>query len=300
MKRWVLIFLLIIILSLPAMRTAATPINPFTVKVEGNGPAMFLFPGLSCTADVWQETVAKFKQSYTVHQFTLSGFGATAPYRSAHILKDVKKALIEYIKVHSKNDGVFIGHSMGGFLGMWLASEENILAKLVIVDSVPFLTQLMNPALKIGSPELEQTIQQMENYQNSLDSLGRVQNAQRTLASMIVKQQDIAPILKMAFESDQKTVMQTMSEMMRTDLRSDIAKIKTKTLVLMPWNEADLSFFKQHMPHYSKQFHIGRYKKQYKNGKNIEIKVIEDARHFIQLDNSQAFITAVAHFIGNE
>src|SRR5271165_2213258 len=46
----------------------------FSVKVTGAGRPMILIPGLSCGGDVWDGTVAHFKDRYECHVLTLAGF----------------------------------------------------------------------------------------------------------------------------------------------------------------------------------------------------------------------------------
>jgi len=44
---------------------------------------MILIPGLSCPGDVWDETVAHYKDRYQMHVLSLAGFrGRTARARS--------------------------------------------------------------------------------------------------------------------------------------------------------------------------------------------------------------------------
>jgi hypothetical protein len=39
----------------------------FEVSVHGKGNTMFLIPGLSCSGNVWNETVEKYKNDYQIH-----------------------------------------------------------------------------------------------------------------------------------------------------------------------------------------------------------------------------------------
>ena len=66
-------------LALSAAASAQSPHPSFDVKVTGHGPAVVLIPGLLSTGEVWETTVERYKDRYTLHVLTLAGFGGPAP-----------------------------------------------------------------------------------------------------------------------------------------------------------------------------------------------------------------------------
>lgn len=64
-----------------AAHVAAEAEYPFAVKVTGTGKPMILIPGLSCSGEVWDGTVARFKDRFECHVLTLAGFAGQPPLK---------------------------------------------------------------------------------------------------------------------------------------------------------------------------------------------------------------------------
>src|SRR5580704_4477500 len=107
----------------------------FHVDVTGHGQPMILIPGFASSGKTWDSTVAHYKDHYECHVLTLAGF-AGEPRIEAPFLETVRKDLAAYIRANKMNKPVIVGHSLGGFLALWLAEQEpNLVGPLVIVDS---------------------------------------------------------------------------------------------------------------------------------------------------------------------
>ena len=57
-----------------AVTTGLAAQQPFRFQVTGNGRPMILIPGLSCPGQVWDGTVARYKDRYEMHVLSLAGF----------------------------------------------------------------------------------------------------------------------------------------------------------------------------------------------------------------------------------
>ena len=69
---------------------------PFDVKISGAGiKDIILMPGLSCSGDVWNETVARYQKSYKCHVLTMHGF-AGAKADSCNSFKNWEKGIVQY------------------------------------------------------------------------------------------------------------------------------------------------------------------------------------------------------------
>ena len=142
-------------LALAAAASAQSPHPSFDVQVTGTGPAIVLIPGLLSTGEVWETTVARYKDRYTLHVLTLAGFGGPAPI-GAPFLSRVRDELIRYLEGVQGLQGergvrvdkpILVGHSLGGFLAFWVAATApDLVGGVVAVDGVPFLPALVNPA----------------------------------------------------------------------------------------------------------------------------------------------------------
>ena len=138
----------LVLVSVPSATTAAaqTAHPSFKVTVTGKGPAVLLIPGLLSSGEVWDSTVARYQDRYTLHVLTLAGFGGPAPV-GAPFLSRVRDEVITYLREQKLQKTVIVGHSLGGFLGFWIAATApDLVGGLVAVDGVPFLPALGNPA----------------------------------------------------------------------------------------------------------------------------------------------------------
>ncbi len=120
--------------------------DAFQVKVSGHGPqgqSMILIPGLSSAGETYDSTVARYKDRYECHVLTLAGFVGVPPLPAAAqstMLDTVRDSVAAYIRDKKLNKPVIVGHSLGGFLALSIASKyPDLVGPLVILDSYPFL-----------------------------------------------------------------------------------------------------------------------------------------------------------------
>lgn len=266
----------------------------FEVYVSGAGPAMFLIPGASCSAAVWDETVARYKDHYQVYAFTLAGYGGAAPLKGNSILPVIKEQLKKYIMDHAGKNSIVIGHSTGGFLAMWMAAEEkDWSSKIIIADALPFLAVAQNPAMTVEMAKTQ--FANFKNYYLNMDDATLEQNQRTFLQGMIRNQNKIDFVLQQSVRSDRRTMGVTMYELMCTDLRQTIASITVPALVLTGWDENY-----DPLIGLTKKKKMALYRDQYKLWKGASVKVIDNARHFIMLDNPVAFYKQIDTFLNDE
>ncbi len=265
----------------------------FEATVHGKGDAMFLIPGLSCSGNVWNDMIANYKGNYQIHVITLAGYAGVKPIASKTILQEVKTQMIAYIKTHKTKNSILIGHSIGGFTSLLMAmEEENLVSKIIIVDSLPFLAGASNPAM---TEELvKSSYGMLKEMYMPMDSLTLRNTLKQTLNGMMRNKDKIDFVLNDAAKSDRKTLGYTMFEMMSTDIRDAIKTIKTPTLVLTNWNKVIPQF-----PNFTRASKMSLYQQQYENCSSCTVKIIDDAEHFIMLDNPTVFYKEVSNFIKN-
>ncbi|KAA3611021.1 MAG: alpha/beta hydrolase [Calditrichaeota bacterium] len=266
--------------------------NPaFKIKIYGDGPNMFLIPGATCSGEVWNETVEKYKNDYRIHVFTLAGYGGVEALKSDEILPVIKDELTKYILKHKSENSILIGHSIGGFLGMWMASEDNNLVdKIIIVDALPFLPAVTNPAL---TEEIARTsFANFKDFYINMDSTTVETNQRMVLQGMIKNSGKIEFVLQQSIKSDKRTMGVTMYELMSRDLRDDIAGITIPTLVLTSFDDSYDTLIG--MTESKKQ---ALYQDQFKLWKSSRVKLIGNSRHFIMLDNPVTFFEEIDAFV---
>jgi len=74
MKKFI-ISILVLALAGMSLHTNAQTAYPFDVKITGEGTKnVILIPGLSCSGDVWNQTVERYKKNYHCYTLTFHGF----------------------------------------------------------------------------------------------------------------------------------------------------------------------------------------------------------------------------------
>ncbi len=204
----------------------------FTVDVEGHGRPVILIPGLGCSAEVWSGTVTHLNaEGFQTHALTLAGFGGTPAIHAADYLKTVRDGVADYIQQNKLDHPVIIGHSLGGFVALWLAAAyPDLPGKIISVDGLPYLAAIMNPAI---SPEGARNM--AAGMKQGIESGSEEQyetNEREILASMITSPANVNRELKVVLTSGRATIAEAMSEMMTTDIRPEMSKITVPVLVL--------------------------------------------------------------------
>jgi N-formylmaleamate deformylase len=260
----------------------------FTVRVVGKGRPVLLIPGLTCPGAVWDETVARYQQQYQCHVVTLAGFGgAAAPASTDQLLLSVRDQLLGYIKAQQLQQPAVIGHSLGGFLALWMSTTQpEAVGPLVIVDSLPFLSAVQNPALTA-----EQAKPMAENMRQQM-SKGKMTMAaeRRMVGSLVADTAARTRVARWGLASDPATVAQAMYDLSTTDLRSDIARIKQPVLVLGAWAA--------YKPYGStKESTKAIFEQQYAQLPQHRIEMSEGGYHFLMYDDTQWYLDQTGAFL---
>jgi N-formylmaleamate deformylase len=217
-----------------ADKPAAHP--SFTVRVVGQGRPVLLIPGLTCPGAVWDETVARYQGRYQCHIISLAGFGGVASVptsgQPASFLPAVRDQLLAYIKTQQLDRPAVIGHSLGGFMGLWLSiTQPNAIGPLVILDSLPFLSAIQNPAL---TAEAARPMAEGIRQQTSAGKMSLAQQRQM-VASLVSDTAHQNLVARWGQASTPAIVAQAMYEMYTTDLRADLGAVQQPALVLGTW-----------------------------------------------------------------
>jgi len=262
----------------------------FKADVHGKGKPMILIHGLYCTADVWKETVERYKNDYECHVLTLAGFGGNPANLNDHFLESVKDDLLAYIKAKDLKKPVLMGHSMGGFISFWAAaSAPSVFSKVIAVDGLPFLTVLQMPgATAEGAKPMATNMRNMMNREQSEEQTEASQKM--ILSSMITSPERIALVSAIGKKSDNKTQGEVMYEMFTTDLRQNVAAIDCPVLLLGAW----IAYKDYGVTHESI---TAAYTAQVASVKNAKVEISDTAKHFIFYDEPIWFYDKVDAFL---
>lgn len=260
-----------------------------TVTVVGQGPDVILIPGLASSGAVWDGTVKQLSATHRIHVVQVAGFAGAPVAGNAEgaVVGPLVEAIDGYIKANGLKSPAVIGHSLGGFTGLLLAERHpESIGRLMIVDSLPFFSLLFSPAATpdMVRPQALQMRDAMAAMSAEAFASQQAMGAPRFVKSAEGQKQVIA----WGGASSPSVVGRAMYDLLVTDARGDLAKVKAPTTLLyaydagtgMPAAAADKLFVDA-----------------YAGLPGLTARRIDDARHFIMLDQPQAFAQAVANFL---
>ena len=284
--------LVAIVVAILTAVSASAQDRTFAVETVGAGPDVLLVPGLSSGGPVWDGTVARLREDYTLHVVTLAGFAGEAPVEASTqdgFLDAVRDDLADYVRQLDAPAAV-VGHSLGGFtaLRVGLAAPEAV-SHVVVVDALPFLAAMADSAAT------EATAEAMGSGMKRMMALSspeqyRVQQSM-ALEAMITSPDSAAAYLDLHAASDIPTVAQAFYDMWTTDLRDDLHAMTVPTLVLA----AGAGY----APRTVEQVRA-MYEAEYAALDGVQIVAVPASRHFIQFDQPDALAAHLRAFLSTD
>ena len=257
--------------------------NSFKVEVYGEGQPILLFPGFSSTANVYTEVISTLSKDYQVHAFTFAGFGDVAAIKTSW-LKTIKIDVENYISKNELKNLTILGHSMGGTLGLWLASENKNINKLILIDALPAMGALMFPdydsdAIQYDSPYNKQLLEMGDT------AFEAMANEMATNMSMDPEgQQKIAADM---LKANRKTYVYGYTDLLKLDLRQKLSNIDIPVYILAA-----------NLP-YGKEAAEKNYKDQYQNLNDYTLNFTENSKHFIMYDQPEWLLNEINIALNN-
>ncbi|MEM6966510.1 MAG: alpha/beta hydrolase [Bacteroidota bacterium] len=263
---------------------------PFHIDIQGEGSPIILIPGLASSGKVWDQAVATLAKNYQCHILTLAGFSTQPPIKTdSSFLPVIQEKIIQYVEQELQEKPILIGHSLGGFLSLSIASAQpDLVHKIVIVDSYPFYSAAMNPSATEASAK-SQADMMKTMLVNMTDDNFAIQQKQM-MAAMVTDSAHIEVVTEWSIQSDRHTMAQAMYELMTTDLREEVELVKCPILVFGSWYAAKDYGVTAEMVEKN-------YKTQFTKAKDCTIKIANTGKHFIMLDEPQWFIENLESFL---
>lgn len=280
------------LLLAPATAQTAAAAKPtrFVVTEAGTAgkPDIVLIPGLSSSKDVWDGEARLLAPNYRLHILQVAGFAGApvAGNATGPMLPAIVEELHAYIAAN-KMRPVVIGHSLGGLLSLMLADKyPGDVSKMVIVDSLPFYSVLFSPQATVETmrPVAEGLKAQIVGAPQEQFEIMATQSA----TTMVNNPEGRKLVIASGKASDRNVMATAMAEDMTTDLRTDVATIKTPTLMLYPYDAAAV-------PDVTKIDAV--YQIAYKPMPNVKLVRIDDSRHFIMYDQPAHMDTVIEAFL---
>ncbi len=272
MKKHVILFVVGLFLLVQSNAQQA-----FRVTVTGKGAPVLLFPGFACTGEVFDETVKVLSKQYECHVFTFAGFG-TVPAIEMPWLPKIKDQVAAYVKEKKMKKPTIIGHSLGGTLGLWLAATEQTLFKKVIaVDALPCTGALMMPnynaaTMVYDNPYSKQML--------AADTATIRMQAIQQVSFMMLNKEKQSKVVDWMMMTNRKTYVYGYIDLLKLDLRDDIANIKIPVVVLAA-------------THPNKAMIEKTYNEQFAKLENKVIHYADKSAHFVMYDQPEWYITKI-------
>jgi pimeloyl-ACP methyl ester carboxylesterase len=270
-----------------AVPSAAAP--RFTVAVTGQGPDVILIPGLASSSAVWDDTVKQLRGRYRLHVVQVAGF-AGAPVGAnveGPVIQPTVEALDSYIKSSKLKSPAVIGHSMGGLMGLMLARRHpEDVDRLMVVDSLPFYAVVFSPQATVETvkPQAAAMRDMAEKATPEQWAAGET----RTMARLVKSAVGLKAATEAAIASNPSVTGRALYDDLTTDLRGEIASIKTPTVMLYPWDQATGA---------PQSAYDALYTSAYAPMASAKVKRIDGSLHFIMLDQPAAFAAEVESFL---
>jgi pimeloyl-ACP methyl ester carboxylesterase len=289
--RWIAIIIGIVTASISANQghAAVVSFEDLRIEVVGAGQPLLMIPGLNSAADVWSETCQALQPQVQCHIVQLPGFAGQPAALSEHWLESMRDRLLHYVDHAGLDHPAVIGHSLGGMLGLALnVKAPERFGRLIIVDSLPFFA-----ATRIPNASVDSVLPMAKNMRAGMlaaDAASYQAQLRAGLGSMSNQPERIDTLARWGADSDRATTAQAMYEIMTTDLRADLVKIKTPTLVLGAW--AGFAAFGA-----SADSVRQTYTEQYAALRGVRIELSDTGYHFLMWDDPQWLRQQVRDFL---
>ncbi len=282
------------VFAAPAERTEL--FQDLRITTRGEGRPLIMVPGLNSAAAVWDETCAQLQaENVQCHMVQLPGFAglpAIAGDRAKDkFLSTIRDSLLSYIDVKKLQKPMMIGHSLGGELALQMAIKApKQLERIIIVDSLPFFPAATAPTATAATAKPMADGMKVGMMQGPLE--GYHSRLKGNLRGMTLSEKRLETLLEWGVSSDRATTTQAMYELMTIDLRDDLSKITSPTLVLGAW-----AAYAQYGS--TKDAVRKTFTDQYANLKGVRIEMSETGYHFLMWDDPQWLVSQVKAFIAS-
>jgi pimeloyl-ACP methyl ester carboxylesterase len=209
----------------------------FHVRVDGpEHPVgdIIMIPGLSSSPHAFDLLTEELKGRYRIHRIHVQGFaGAPAEDNATGpVAAPVAEDLARYIAEQGLNRPAVIGHSMGGTIGMMLAARHpDSVGRLMVVDMIPFMGAMFGGAAATPASVAPMADQIYAGMTTAPEESYR-QQAAAAVTGMIRTESLRAGPLQDSARSDRAVSSSAYRELIVTDLRPELPRIKAPTTVL--------------------------------------------------------------------
>ena len=277
----------------PGTPAASFSSDRIGVTVMGTGPDVVLIPGLSSTPSVWAGTMAALP-GYRYHLIHVSGFAGRPAGANAQgsYLAPVADEIARYISEAHLEHPAVVGHSMGGSWTIMLAARHpELVGKAMVVDMLPYLG-IMLRAQGMSEAQMTQTIDQMQNMLANAPAEQRRMFTSMMVSAMVNTESEKQPAINASLASDPVVSAQGFTDLMRTSLLDDVARIRAPLVVLYTQPASQPGG-----PSPSPEQIDRAYQLSYQGAPQAVVRRVPNSAHFIMIDNAPFFQEQLRTFL---
>lgn len=265
----------------------------FTVSTIGRGREVLCLHGLAASPDTFEDAPEYLGAGVKLHLPHMRGFAGLAPsaFRDPmNFMKPTADALAAYIRLNIGKPIPVIGHSMGGLISLILARDHaDVVERLMVVDVPAFFSVLITPFATPTSMAGLAQHSRRTYFDTSKPQLH--DDLRRTTDKLVSTPTHAERIVKWGMASDRRTTADVMAEVMVTDLRGDLQRIKAPVDVVYAWHKA---------AHPSRLALDQIYNAAYSGLVRGEKHRIDEAKHYVMFDQPVAFYEAVNTWLAKQ
>lgn len=257
---------------------------------KGREP-VYLIPGLSSPRQVWDGIAPDLAKDRQVLLVQVNGFGGDdigdngKPGMTDGIIADI---LADATKRGAKKPAV-IGHSYGGLIGMMMAARHpDRIGRLLVVDTLPFFSKLLDPAATPESirPRAEQMRAMLAGNYERAKAAAATPVTRDPGGNLSILPDGRIQVSNWAIRADLRAVAQAMYEDMVTDIGPELDKVTARPFtILYAAGVGEAQARAVWEPAYA--------------GTPAKLVAIPDSYHFIMLDQPQRFAAEVKAFLAD-
>lgn len=265
----------------------------FHATAEGRGREVVFLHGLAASPECWEGAPDHLQATMRAHMIHMRGFAGSSPALSrepGNFLKPMADELAAYIRGQGKGPMAVIGHSMGGLVTLMLARDHpDVVDRAMVVDVPAFFSALISPfatASGMGSLADASRRRYLERTEVALE------DELRRATEKLVGDPDLRErVTRWGLDSDRATTADVMAEVMVTDLRADLAQVRIPVDIIYAWEKSG---------HATRMGIDQVYASSYAALQRRRLQRIDQARHYVMLDQPQVFYQAVAEWLARD
>ena len=265
--------------------------NLFEVERLGSeGPVVLFLPALDCHAEAWRPAMESLAGEYRTIAITPVGTAGVAGTGLQNgFLGEIVPELSLLLAAENAEGATVVGHALGGMAALMLAkAEPERVAKVLVVDALPFALAMMGPGMtaEAAKPMADMMVQQMLSMPEAM-----YQNARKGEMRMFSKSAEfLARLEAWVLASDRATVVNAMKESISTDLRPELAEIAQPIVVLAGWDSSVIPVPRDMLQN--------AYEDQYSSAQNAQVILVENSLSYVMIDQPEAFASALNELLG--